>query len=156
MSEDLKLDPADKKLLNLLQKDGRATNQQLANKVNLSAAPCWRRIKQLEKKSVIDHYTTILNPKRLGLKVTAYIHISLETHHQEDIEEFNAFVENSPNVLECSSISGNYDFLLKIIIKDVEALDDFLMKKLLKIRSVKSANTSIVLQKQKSTTMLPL
>ncbi len=150
------IDKVDRLLLTLLQRNGHATNQQLAGQANLSAAPCWRRIKKLEKDGLIDHYTAILHPKKLGLDVVAYIHISLETHHPENINEFTQFVADSSNILECSSVSGNHDFLLKIIIKNVEQLEIFLMKELLNLKSVKSANTSIVLQQHKSTTILPL
>ena len=156
MDKESLLDKSDKLLLALLQEDSRITNQQLASKVNLSPAPCWRRIKRLENKGFIDRYTAILNPKMLGLNVVAYIHVSLENHHPENIREFNEFVINSPTILECSSISGNYDYLFRVIVKDVEALDIFLMKKLLKLKSIKSANTSIVLREHKSTTSLPL
>ncbi len=156
MSDDPGLDKFDRALLEVLQRDGRATNQQLASRVQLSAAPCWRRVKQLEKRGIIERYAALLNPDKLGLRVSAYVHVSLEDHHTESVESFDAFVAADPQVLECASVSGEHDYLLRVVARDVAELEAFLMQRLLKVSAVKAANTSIVLRQKKSTTALPL
>ncbi len=151
-----KLDHYDKSILSLLQQHGRMTNQNLAERVNLSPAPCLRRVDKLARAGIIKHYVAIADRYQLGLTVLAYIHISLNDHHADTVAAFNEFVENSASILECYSVSGEYDYLLRVVARDVSALESFIMEELLQTNTVRSANTSFVLNEKKYTTALPL
>lgn len=150
------LDKFDKAILSVMQREGRVTNQRLAGKVNLSAAPCWRRVDKLETQGVIDRYVALVDRASVGLSVMVYIHISLNDHHSETVDVFHRFVEQSDSILECYSVSGEYDYLIRVVAADVNAFESFLMEKLLKLEAVRSANTSFVLKQQKYTTALPI
>ena len=149
-------DKFDKAILSVVQQHGRISNQDLAKRVNLSTAPCWRRLNKLENQGIIENYVALLNRESLGLSVMVYIHVSLNDHNADTVEIFDRFVEKSTNILECYSVSGEYDYLIRVIAQDVTALELFLMKKLLKLKSVRSANTSFVLKQKKYTTALPI
>ena len=149
-------DKFDKAILSVVQQDGRITNQNLAKQVNLSTAPCWRRLNKLENQGIVEGYVALLNRESLGLSVMVYIHVSLNDHNADTVKIFDRFVEDSTNILECYSVSGEYDYLIRVIAKDVTALEFFLMQKLLKLKSVRSANTSFVLKQKKYTTALPV
>lgn len=156
MSEVVKLDKTDRRILRELQRNGRISNQELAEHTNLSTAPCWRRLKKLEESGVIDRYVALLNTQKLGMQTMAFIHLSLLDHSDANIAAIDDFVEQSPEVLECYAITGAEDFLLRVVVEDVEALERFMMHKLLKLRGVKSTNSSLVLRQKKYTTELPI
>ena len=151
-----KLDHFDKSILTRIQRQGRITNQRLAESVNLSPAPCLRRVDKLEAAGVIRGYVALADRQQLGLSVLVYIHISLNDHHADTVDAFNRFVETSESILECYSVSGEYDYLLRVVAKDVSALEAFIMEQLLKTNTVRSANTSFVLNEKKYTTALPI
>jgi len=151
-----KIDKYDKVILSVLQQQGRITNQNLAEQANLSTAPCWRRVDKLESQGVINRYVALVNREKLGLSVMVYIHISLNDHHSDTLGVFDRFVEQSDSILECYSVSGEYDYLIRVVANDVKALEFFLMEKLLKLEAVRSANTSFVLKQKKYTTALPI
>ena len=132
------------------------SNQQIAAKVNLSPAPCWRRIKRLEDEGVVSRYVGLVDPAKVGLNVTAYINISLTDHHAETLTEFDDFIAAASEVLECYSVSGEHDYLLQVVAPDIAAVEDFLMHRLLRLNAVNSANTTFVLRQKKNTTVLPL
>jgi DNA-binding Lrp family transcriptional regulator len=150
------LDKFDRKILTLLQADGRLSNQELAEKIGLSPAPCWRRVKRLESDGLIDGYVAMLNAVQLGLSVTAFTFVSLENHHPDSVEAFDRVIRTCPEVMECYSLSGQHDFLLRIVATDLAAYEEFLSKNLLAISSVRSASTSFVLKTKKFTTRMPL
>lgn len=152
----LDLDQYDLSLIRLLQQEGRATNQRLSEVVKLSAAPCWRRARRLEEEGVIKGYVALVDRETLGFNVLAYIHVSLSDHHIDTVGAFDNFVHGSPEVMECYSVSGEYDYLLRVVAKDVRALELFLMEGLLRESSVDSANTSFVLRQKKYTTQVPV
>ncbi|WP_020681082.1 Lrp/AsnC family transcriptional regulator [Marinobacterium rhizophilum] len=156
MSEVVKLDKTDRRILRELQRNGRISNQELAEHTNLSTAPCWRRLKKLEESGVIDRYVALLNTQKLGMQTMAFIHLSLLDHSDANIAAIDDFVEQSPEVLECYAITGAEDFLLRVVVEDVEALERFMMHKLLKLKGVKSTNSSLVLRQKKYTTELPI
>jgi DNA-binding Lrp family transcriptional regulator len=151
-----KIDKYDKVILSVLQQQGRVTNQSLAEQANLSTAPCWRRVDKLEAQGIINRYVALVNREKLGLSVMVYIHISLNDHHSKTLEVFDLFVEQSDSILECYSVSGEYDYLIRVVAADVKDLEYFLMEKLLKLEAVRSANTSFVLKQKKYTTALPI
>ena len=150
------LDNYDRSILRVLQADGKIGNQDLAEKVNLSSSPCWRRVKKLEDSGIIDGYVAMLNPKSLELKAMAYVHIALLDHRQETIETLDNFVATQEQIVECSSITGSNDYVLKIIEKDTESLEQFIMQKLLRLGIVRASTTNLILRQKKYTTSLPL
>src|SRR5687767_163649 len=113
------LDKTDRRLLAELQRDARQTNQDLAKRVGLSPAPCWRRLKRLEEDGFITQYTALLDPDRIGFTVTAYSHVSLENHHPDSVRTFGDWVRDQPEVLECCMMSGEYDYLLKVVARNM-------------------------------------
>jgi Lrp/AsnC family leucine-responsive transcriptional regulator len=151
-----KMDNYDRSILRVLQADGKIGNQELAEKVNLSNSPCWRRVKKLEDSGIINGYVAMLNPKSLGLTAMAYVHIALLDHRQKTIETLDKFVETQEQIIECSSITGSNDYLLKIIETDTESLEKFIMQSLLRLGIVRSSTTNLILRQKKYTTALPL
>ena len=150
------IDHYDQAILRVLQNEGKIGIQELAEKVNLSTSPCWRRVKKLEDAGIISDYVALLNPKRLGLTAMAYVHIALLDHRQETIELLDKFVDGQEQIVECSSITGSNDYVLKIIKKDTESLEKFIMQHLLRLGIVRSSTTNLILRQKKLTTALPL
>jgi len=153
---ELMLDSTDVRILRELQKDGRLTNQELAKRVGLSSAPCWRRLKRLEESHVIDNYAALLDPEALGLTVTVYAAVSLDNHHEATVRSFDAVIRERPEVLECYSMSGQYDYLLKVVARNMSDYERFLSGHLLPCPAVRAVSTSFVLKRKKFTTALPV
>ena len=150
------LDRLDRRILEELQADARISNQELAKRVGLSAAPCWRRLRRLEQAGFIAGYATLLRASAIGLPILAYAVVSLENHHPESVRQFDQLVKERPEVLECHSMSGANDYLLRIVAASMEAYEHFLSTQLLQLAAVRSVNTSFVLRTKKFTTRLPL
>ena len=150
------IDHYDRSILRLLQIDGKISNQELAERVNISNSPCWRRVKKLEDAGIISGYVAMLEPKSLGLTAMAYVHIALLDHRQQTIETLDQFVDAQEQIIECSSITGPNDYLLKIIEKDTESLEKFIMQKLLRLGIVRASTTNLILRQKKYTTALPV
>jgi Lrp/AsnC family leucine-responsive transcriptional regulator len=149
------LDVFDLRLLAALQADGRAANAALAETVGLSASQVSRRLARLEAEGVIAGYAALLRPEAVGLSVLAFSSISLE-RQAEAMDGFEAAVRRFPEILECYSVTGEADFVLRIVAKDLKAFADFLSQRLLRIPGVRSVRSSIVLHQIKHTTALPL
>lgn len=152
----MKLDHYDRKILQYLQENGRISNQELAEYVNLTPAPCLRRVKRLEQEGYLSHYAGIASRQHLGLKVIAFTQISLKQHDAKSIATFDEFVATNPHVMECYSIAGDHDYLLKVLARDIEEVEQFLLQKLMKQNFISSANTTFVLREHKHTTVLPM
>ncbi|MEJ0040136.1 MAG: Lrp/AsnC family transcriptional regulator [Gammaproteobacteria bacterium] len=150
------LDRLDRRILDELQADARISNQELAKRVGLSPAPCWRRLHRLEKEGLIAGHVTLLNAAAIGLPITAYAMVSLENHHPESVKQFDQMVADRPEVLECHSMSGSNDFLLRIVAASIGDYEKFMSAHLLQLRAVRSVNTSFVLRTRKQTTRLPV
>jgi DNA-binding Lrp family transcriptional regulator len=150
------LDRVDRRILDTLQGDARISNQELAKKVGLSPAPCWRRLRRLEEEGFISGYATLLNGSAIGLPILAYALVTLENHHPETVRQFDRLIQDRPEVLECHSMSGANDYLLRIVAASMEAYEHFLSTQLLQASAVRSVNTSFVLRTKKSTTRLPV
>ncbi len=149
------LDKYDQQILNLLQKNGRITNQELAEAIKLSPSPTLRRVKQLEENGLIDGYVALLNAKKLGLSLMAFIGISMDKHTPERFDNLESTLSNYPEVLECHLITGqSADYLLKVIVKDMDAYQQFLLDKLTKIEGVTGVHTSFVMKSPINTTSL--
>ena len=150
------LDEHDKILLQLLQRNAKISTQDLANQVNLSVSPCWRRVRKLEDAGIIERYVTLLDRRKLGLNTLAFVHVSLIEHTEAAIKIFDDFVEQEDQIIECCSITGSDDYLLKVVAEDPEGLETFIMKKVLRLGIVRSSTTHFVLRQKKYRTDLPL
>ncbi|MEM7280125.1 MAG: Lrp/AsnC family transcriptional regulator [Pseudomonadota bacterium] len=152
----MELDKTDKRILGLLQRVGRLSNRELAAKVSLSPSPCWRRLKELESQGFIKGYAAMLDPEALGLGVTAFTHVSLDNHHPATLKEFHGAIMDCPEVLECHMTSGDHDYTLKVIAKDLASYQSFLSQRLMSVKGVRSVNSSFCLKQHKLTTALPI
>lgn len=152
----LKLDRIDRRLLELLQADGRMSNQELAQNVNLSPAPVLRRVRALEEAGLIRQYVALLDPARLGLGMLAYVTVKLEKKGRMPIEQFRRAVETWPEVVACHSTSGDMDYLLRVYVEDLEHFNRFLMNTVLKQAGVIDVRSMFALERVKDTTALPI
>jgi Lrp/AsnC family leucine-responsive transcriptional regulator len=154
------LDAIDRRILRALQADGRATYDQLAAQVNLSASATLRRVKRLEEAGVIGGYVALLAPERVGLALNAYINVRLEkhtdSHKRSPMDAFRAAVQAWPEVVECAALTGEMDYLLHVVVEDMAHYSRFVMDTLLKHPSVQDCKTSFVLDRVKHTTALPV
>lgn len=151
------LDRIDKRILAELQDDGSISNLELADKIGLSPSPCSRRVKALEDVGVIGKTVTLLEPSMLGLSLTALISISMDRHTPDRFNAFETAVASYPEVQECLLITGSSaDYQLKVVVKDMEAYQQFLLGKLTKIEGVTGVHSSFVMRKVINTTALPL
>lgn len=156
LSQYIFMDSIDLRILAELQRDGRISNRALADRISLSAAPCWRRLQQLEQSGVISRYTALLDRSAIGLQILAFAHISLDDHHPNTVAQFDKAVADRGEVLECHMTSGAFDYMLKVVVENIEAYERFLNECLLPIPGVHSVNSSFSLREKKFTTMLPL
>jgi Lrp/AsnC family leucine-responsive transcriptional regulator len=156
-SLNISLDRTDRRILDELQKDGAISNLDLADKVGLSPSPCSRRVKALQASGIIQKTVAILNPKALGLDMVAMISISMDRHTPERFENFEILVAGFPEVLECYLITGSSaDYLLKVIVKDMDGYQQFLLGKLTRIEGVSGVHSSFVMRKVVDSTRLPM
>lgn len=150
------LDEVDLQILALLQGDGRITNADLAKAVSLSPPSVLQRVRALEKAGLIRGYHAILDHERLGLRITAFVQITLALHQDMAIERFRRAVQDVPEILECHHVSGDYDFLLKVVVRDMKAYEAFVREKLSRIKGVGQIRTSFVMGTPKHTTEVPM
>jgi len=156
-NNNMKLNKTDQRILNEIQKNARITNLELANKIGLSPSPCLRRVKQLEEDGFIDEYVARLNQQKLQLKLTALIQISMDRHTPERFEIFESTIKQYEEVLECYMITGqSADYLLKVIVPDMEYYQDFLLGRLTRIEGVTGVQSSFIMRKVVDRTTLPL
>jgi DNA-binding Lrp family transcriptional regulator len=152
----MNLDASDIRILQLLQENAQFTIKEISQKINLSMTPTHDRIKRLEQEGIIDKYVTILNKKMLGNPMMVYCNITLDKQQKNHFEEFEEAIKQFPEVIECSVISGSFDYLLKVIVKDMSAYNEFYQKKLSDLQSVAHISSSFVMSEVKSTTVIPL
>ena len=154
------LDKLDRHILRSLQDDGRATYDQLAEQVGLSPSAVLRRVKRLEESGVIDRYVALVKPESVGLGLTAYINVRLEkhteSHKRNPMDLFRASVQTWPEVAECAALTGEMDYLLRVLVQDMAHYSRFIMETLLKHPSVQDCKTSFVLDRVKTTTAVPV
>ncbi|MCW7538650.1 Lrp/AsnC family transcriptional regulator [Aquabacterium sp. A7-Y] len=150
------LDRTDRKILAFLQEHGRASNLELAEQVSMSAAQVLRRHRRLEEAGVITRYETRLNPASLGLNVIAFIHVSMEKGHIRELPKFKDLIADLPQVLECYSVTGDFDYVIKVIERDLKSLSNFLMDTLMQLPGVTGVRSSVCLDEIKCTSALPL
>lgn len=131
-----KIDDIDSKILILLQENGRITVKELAQQLNLSTTPTFERVKKLEKAGIIDHYSAILNTDKLGKTLYAFAHISLKDHSKELVKAFTDRITTIPQVQECHYVTGDSDFILKILLNDMESYREFMMNQLFDMSNI--------------------
>lgn len=153
----MQLDRYDRGILQILQEDGRISNQELADRIGLSPSPCLRRVRALEEAGIIAGYRAMVDAKKLGLSLIAFISISMDKHTPERFANFDAIVSTLPEVLECSLITGrDADYQLKVIVRDMEAYQDLLLHKITRIEGVSGVHSSFVLRQVLERTALPV
>ena len=153
----INLDKIDKHILQLMQANGRISNLELAEKVGLSPTPCSRRVKHLEESGLIDRHVNLLSAEALGLNLTAIIGISMDRHTPDRFEKFEEAITQMPEVIECSIVTGqSADFLLKVVVKDMQHYEKFLLGLLAKLSGVTGVHSSFILRKVVDKTALPL
>jgi Lrp/AsnC family transcriptional regulator, leucine-responsive regulatory protein len=150
------LDRTDLRILEVLQRDGRISNQELAERVSLSPSPCLRRLRRLEELGVIRQYVALVDPQRIGLGLLAYVTVKLEKRGRMPMEDFRARVQTWPEVLACYAMTGDMDYLLRVHVEDLEHFSRLVMSQLLKQPGVVDVKSSFALDRIKETTALPL
>lgn len=152
----MKLDQTDKNLLVLLQKDSNQTVKALAQQLGKSTTPIFERIKKLEKEGLIEGYSARLNAKKIGLKQIVFIAISIQGHTRSYLEKFVKEINDFPEVVECHRVSGNFDYLLKLVVEDIEAYEKFIVTKLTLLPYIGNVQSHITLSTSKQTQELDL
>ena len=156
MSNSPLLDSFDRAILALLQQDGRATNQEVADAIGLSPSPCLRRIRRLESDGLIKTYVALLDPEALGLSVTAFVRVRLDRQQDRVLEAFETAVTAFPEVMECYLMTGEADYQLRVLVPSLGAFEDFLRQKLTRIPGVGQVTTSFALRPVVTRTALPV
>jgi Lrp/AsnC family leucine-responsive transcriptional regulator len=151
----LKLDRIDRMLLEALQQDARLTTAELAELVNLSPSPCARRIRRLEQAGLITRYRAELDRTLLGLTVTLFVQVRLKEHQQDRVDEFENTVRNMPEVIQCHSVSGQFDYLLQVITADIDSFERWL-RQFRQLKEVSSVDSSLAIRAIKENGPLPL
>ena len=150
------LDLTDWRLLALLQRDARMTNVELAEQVGLSPSPCLNRVRALEEAGFISRYVTLLDPQRVGLKVSVFIQVTLEKQIEPALEVFEKAIRERPEVMECYLMTGEADYLLRVVVPDLQALERFILQFLSRVPGVGNIKSSFSLKQVKYQTALPL
>jgi Lrp/AsnC family transcriptional regulator, leucine-responsive regulatory protein len=142
----MELDAIDRKILKELQEDACLTNVELASRVNLSPSPCLARVKAMERAGVIRRRVTLLDPGALGLNTNVFVHVSLENQRREGLDEFERAILALPSVMECYLMTGEADYLLRILVRDTQALERLIVDELTRIPNVRSIRSSVALK----------
>jgi DNA-binding Lrp family transcriptional regulator len=150
------LDAMDRALLEQLQQDARLTNAELARRVRISPPGLQRRLRKLEDAGVIDRYVTVINREALGYDMLCFVQVTLQRHEPELVGRFREMVQEMAEVLECHHITGEYDYLLKVVVRNRKHLERFLVEKLTPLPGMDKIRTSLALSEIKSTTAVPL
>lgn len=153
---DFKIDKTDRLILRELQRDARLSTTELAERISLTPSPCWRRLKALETEGYIRGYRTIIDPRKLGYGVTAFVSILLESHSRDLGLAFERAVLDIPEILTCHNVSGHFDFLLQVVAKDLESFGDFARDNIRGLPGVKEMNSSFSLKEVKINKEIPL
>jgi len=152
----MKLDPTDLRILKVLQEDSSISNVELAKRVSLSASPTLARVKQLEADRVISRYVALVDPPMLGLKMNVFIQVSLEKQESAALARFEQAVSHFDEVMEVYLMTGDADYLLRIVVPDIQALEGFILNHLTRIPGIKNIRSSFALKQVKYKTALPI
>lgn len=152
----MNIDETDKKILQMLQIDAHLTLKDIANKINLSLTPVHERVKRLEKEGFIEKYATILDKKKIGNNLMVYCQVTLVKQTIDLSGAFNEAIQNFPEVIECNFVSGGFDYMLKVVLPDMESYHNFHQKKLSVLPSVALIHSFFIIKEVKNTTILPI
>lgn len=150
------IDKVDCQILEMLQADGRLSNAKVANRLSMSETPCWRRLKRLEEKGVISGYQAVLDRRAIGLGVMVFVQLGCAEHSEATTKEFQKIIEASPNVLTCHNTTGDADFLLMVVAKDLDDYSRFVERVLRRLPGVTSIKSNVSLRELKSSNKLPI
>jgi DNA-binding Lrp family transcriptional regulator len=150
------LDRASREILAALQADARLSTQALAEKVGLSATPVWRRVKELEERGVIRAQVVLVDREKIGLSICVLAHVSLVRHSEGAVEQFERLVGTRREIIECHAITGEADYVIKVVATDMKAYDQFLQQHIFKLPGVSSVRSNVVLREVKYETALPV
>ena len=148
-------DHLDRRILELLQEDARISNADLAANIGLSPSPCWRRVRALEERGVIRRYVTLVTPEAIGLPVNVWVHVTLDEQVERRLEHFEKAIVARPEVMECYLMTGESDYLLRVVVPDIKAYDAF-YKRLIRHTDIADVSSSFAMECIKYTTALPL
>lgn len=149
------IDPLDGRLLTQLQKDSRQSNQQLADRVNMSASACWRRVNALEATGLVTRYTALVDREKAGFSMSAILHVALDRHDEKFVSQFVLRVRRRPEVLECFATTGDADYHLRVVVSDMAAYNRFLDDFMFKIPGLRHVRTNVILKEIKYDVALP-
>jgi Lrp/AsnC family leucine-responsive transcriptional regulator len=152
----LKMDSTDLKILAALQDEAKLTNAELATRVNLSPSPCLTRVRSMERAGIIERYVTLLDPASIGLTVNVFIQVTLDRQVEPALDRFEQAIAQIEEVMECHLMTGDADYLLRIVVADLAQLESLIVKRLSRIEGVASIRSSISLKRVKYKTALPL
>ena len=152
----MKLDKFDRSILSTLQKDGRISNVDLAELVSLSESACLRRVRRLEETGFIERYAALLDQRQAGLSGNVFVHIALHREEQSELAAFEAAVQNLPEVMECCLMTGEFDYLLRVVVSDMADFERVHNESLTRLPGVARVNSSVAIRTVRKTTELPL
>lgn len=150
------LDSVDLAILREIQADGRISNAKLSERLSLSETPCWRRLKRLEADGYVEGYQAVLSKKRLGYGVVGFAQITIEDHASDEPLMFESEVANIPEILSCHNVTGDYDYVVQIVAKDLDAYGAFVRERLRKLPGVASIHSNLSLREVKSSLSIPV
>ena len=150
------IDPIDARILHELQDNARLSNVDLASRVGLSPSPCLARVRALEEAGIIDRYVTLLDPLKVGLSVSVFMQVSLEKQTEAMLDRFEDAIASFPEVMECYLMTGDSDYLLRVVVPDVQELQSFIVNRLTKVPGVANIRSSFALKQVKYKTALPM
>lgn len=149
-------DPIDKKILKILQADARLNTKQIAGKIGLTVTPTYERLKKIEQSGVVKEYVALLDREKIGKTIVAFINVSLQLHSKPLINAFERAIVKVPEVMECFHVAGNFDYLLKVVVKDMNSYQNFLSNKLATIENIAHVQSSFVMTEIKYQTAFVL
>jgi Lrp/AsnC family leucine-responsive transcriptional regulator len=150
------LDETDCRILQLLQDDGRLSNARLAERLHLSETPVWRRMRRLEENGFIEGYQAALNKKKLGIGLTAFVQIDFANHTGEQVSQFEDAIQSIPEILSCHNISGDSDYMLHVLARDLDSYGNFVAQVLRKLPGVKAIHSSLSMREVKASSKIPI
>jgi len=156
MTDHSKLDNIDKKIIRIMQENGRITNSQLSKEIGLSPAPTLERVKKLEHSGVIKSYHAKINKEKIGLGVSTFVLVSLKGHNKENIQKFTNSIEKIEEIIECHHITGSGDFLLRVVTKDINSYQKLMLEKVTEIPVVDNLQSIVILSTFKESNILPI
>lgn len=151
-----KFTPADLRILRQLQRAGRMTNQELADKVGMATSPCWRRVRHLEESGVITGYQAKIDRKKIGLGILAFIRVKIGSHNEDEAQRFERQVGELKPVIACYAVAGDADFMLQVVSEDLDSFSTFAMEVVRRLPGIKEMQTTFVLREIKPLDVLPV